>query len=146
MLINKFGNVGSDTIYSGIAYFFLVGEIFIGAVIFFASILIPIFKLLILYYLLLSITFKSRRHSVEKVKIFTMIHKIGKWSMLDIFVIGATLSMVHFDGIIVVHTGIAASAFAIMVLLTMLATESFDTRLLFDVEQTPNKGDARARV
>jgi len=122
----------NSTILDGIFYFYEHGEFFVGTVIFIASVFIPVWKLLTLFYLLYSVQIGSRWRLIEKNKLFKMIDVIGKWSMLDIFVIGLMISLVQFGELARVTTGYAAISFATMVVLTMLATESFDTRLLWD--------------
>ncbi len=125
----------NNTILDGIFYFYEYGEFFIGTVIFIASIFIPVWKLLVLFFLLYSVHTDSKWKLIEKHKLFKMIHIIGKWSMLDIFVIGLMISLVQFGELAKVTTGFAAISFATMVVLTMIATESFDTRLLWDEKE-----------
>ena len=122
----------NSTILEGIFYFFEHGEYFVGTVIFMASVFIPIVKLVILLFLLYSIKSNSKWRLVDKNQLYVTIHVIGRWSMLDIFVMGMMISMVHFGDLAMVTLGWASLSFAIMVVLTMFATESFDTRLLWD--------------
>jgi paraquat-inducible protein A len=121
-----------STILDGIFYFYEHGEFFVGTVIFIASVFIPVWKLLTLFYLLYSVYTGSRWRLGEKNRLFKMIDIIGKWSMLDIFVIGLMITLVQFGELARVTTGFAAISFATMVVLTMIATESFDTRLMWD--------------
>ncbi len=125
----------NNTIIDGIFYFYEHGEFFVGTVILIASVFIPVWKLVTLFYLLYSIRIKSTKRRIEKNKLFRMINIIGKWSMLDIFVIGIVISLVQFGDLAKVTTGYAAISFATMVVLTMLATDSFDTRLLWDEDK-----------
>ena len=122
----------NNTIIDGIFYFFEHSEYFVGIVIFLASVFVPIFKIIVLLTLLYSVHTRSTWRLVDKVRFYRIIHLIGKWSMLDIFVIGLMISMVQFGELAQVTTGLAAISFCAMVLLTMFATESFDTRLLWD--------------
>lgn len=126
----------NNTIIDGVFYFFKHSEFFVGSVIFIASIFVPLLKLVVLFYLLISLKIGSRWKLGEKNRLYKMIHVIGKWSMLDIFVIGLMISLVSFGELAEVTTGYAAVSFATMVLLTMFATESFDTRLLWDDNDT----------
>lgn len=121
-----------NTIIGGIFYFFVHGEYFVGTVIFMASVFIPIVKLLILFFLLYSIKTGSSWRLIDKNRLFYTIYIIGRWSMLDIFVMGLMISLVHFEGLAVVTLGWASLSFAIMVILTMFATSNFDIRLLWD--------------
>lgn len=122
----------NNTIIDGIFYFYKHNEFFVGTVIFIASIFVPIYKLVVLFFLLYSVRSGSRWRLAEKSRLYKMIHRIGKWSMLDIFVIGLMISLVQFGQFAVITTGAAASSFAFMVILTIFATESFDIRLLWD--------------
>ncbi|HIC45011.1 MAG TPA: paraquat-inducible membrane protein A [Sulfurimonas sp.] len=123
---------GDTTIIEGIFYFLKHGDYFVGTVIFMASVFVPILKLFVLMFLLYSVKTKSTWRRIDKNKLFSMISIIGRWSMLDIFVMGLMISLVHFEGLVVISLGWASLSFAIMVILTMMATESFDTRLLWD--------------
>ena len=125
----------NNTIIDGVFYFFEHGELFVGSVIFIASIFIPLLKLFVIFFLLLSVRSGSKWKRLEKNRLYKMIDVIGKWSILDIFVIGLMISMVHFGELAEVTTGYAAISFATMVILTILATESFDTRLLWDEKE-----------
>jgi len=122
----------NSTIVDGIFYFFEHGEYFVGTVIFMASVFVPLVKLLVLIFLLYSVKMGSKWRRVDKNQLYTTIYIIGRWSMLDIFVMGIMISMVHFGDIAMVTLGWASLSFATMVVLTMFATESFDTRLLWD--------------
>ncbi len=122
----------NSTILDGIFYFFEHGEYFVGTVIFMASVFVPLVKLIVLVFLLYSVKVGSKWKRVDKNQLYTTIYIIGRWSMLDIFVMGIMISMVHFGDIAMVTLGWASLSFATMVVLTMFATESFDTRLLWD--------------
>ena len=125
----------NSTILGGIFYFFQHGEYFVGTVIFMASVFIPLVKLIILLFLLHSVRTGSTWRLIDKNNLHMTIHLIGRWSMLDIFVMGMMISLVHFGDLAMVTLGWASVSFAIMVVLTMFATESFDTRLLWDEKQ-----------
>ena len=122
----------NSTILGGIFYFYQHGEYFVGTVIFMASVFVPLVKLVILSFLLYSVKTGSTWRLIDKNKLYKMIYVIGRWSMLDIFVMGMMISLVHFGDIAMVTLGWASVSFATMVIITMFATESFDTRLLWD--------------
>jgi len=122
----------NSTIIEGIFYFYQHGEYFVGTVIFMASVFVPLVKLIILLFLLYSVKTGSTWRLIDKNKLFKTIYIIGRWSMLDIFVMGMMISLVHFGDLAMVTLGWASASFATMVILTMFATESFDTRLLWD--------------
>jgi len=134
MVVTAMGSDDASTIMQGVIYFFEHGDYGLGAVIFIASVAVPIFKLAVVYYLLLIVHFKQYDKALSGVKLFHIIHLIGKWSMLDIFVVALMVSMVQFQGLASIHTGGAAIAFCAAVIFTIIATQKFDPRLMFDEE------------
>ena len=100
--------------------------------IFVASIFIPIAKLLILILLLLSIRYRAGWLPQERTLLYRFIEYIGRWSMVDIFVIGILVALVQFGALANVEPGIGALSFAAVVILTMFATTTFDPRLIWD--------------
>lgn len=132
MVVTSLGTDEGSTIMEGVIYFFAHGDFGIGAVIFIASVAVPVLKLVILYYLLLIVRFRQYDKAIGGVKLFHIIHFIGKWSMLDIFVVALMVSMVQFQNLATIQTGGAAIAFCAVVVLTIIAAEKFDPRLMFD--------------
>ncbi len=132
MIVNSIAGADAGTIMEGVLYFFHHGSYGIAFVIFTASVFVPIFKVTVLLYLLLIIHFKWSEKARFGLKLYRIIHFIGKWSMLDIFVVALMVGLVQFGGLATIVTGPAALTFAFAVVMTMLATESFDSRLLFD--------------
>lgn len=132
MEVTTLGVVQSNTIFDGIVYFFQTKSYFIAFIIFIASIAVPIFKLAVLLYLLYVTKFNKTTLARNATKYYRIIKFIGKWSMLDIFVVALMIVMVQFGNLSNISAGLAAIAFTIVVISTMLATESFDTRLLWD--------------
>ena len=134
MVVTAMGSQEGSTIMEGVVYFFEHGDFGLGTVIFIASVVVPVFKLGVVYYLLLIVKFKQYDKALKGVKLFHIIHLIGKWSMLDIFVVALMVSMVQFQGLASIQTGGAAIAFCAAVVFTIIATEKFDPRLMFDKE------------
>ncbi|WP_353662151.1 paraquat-inducible protein A [Hydrogenimonas sp. SS33] len=132
MVVQSIAGEDAGTIMDGVIYFLEHGEAGIGIVIFLASIFIPFFKLTVLFYLLLIVHFKWYARAKLGLKLFRIIHFIGKWSMLDIFVVALMVGIVQFKHLATIVTGPAAIAFMMAVLITMFATETFDPRLMFD--------------
>jgi len=132
MVVTALGSDEGSTIMEGVIYFMKHGEFAIGAIIFIASIAVPIFKLMVLFYLLMIVRFKWHDRAMQATKLFHLIHFIGKWSMLDIFVVALMVSIVQFQSLASIHTGAAALAFASAVVFTIIATEKFDPRLMWD--------------
>lgn len=117
---------------SGVIYLWVSGSQALSMILFIASVLIPITKLLALTYLLISV----RRRSVWKPKVRTQMYRIleavGRWSMIDIYVAAMLTALVQFGSIMSINVGTGAIAFGAVVVLTMLAAESFDPRLIWD--------------
>lgn len=132
MHVNTLGTIESSTIFDGIIYFFDSKSYGIALVIFVASILVPLIKLVVLTALLMIVFFKQHQFARIGIKYFRMIHFIGKWSMIDIFVVALMIVMVQFGNLSSISAGGAAPAFTIVVIMTIFATHSFDTRLLWD--------------
>ena len=134
MVVTAMGTEDASTIMEGVVYFFHHAEYGLGGVIFIASVAVPVFKLGVIYYLLLVVQFKQHDKAMGGLKLFHIIHVIGKWSMLDIFVVAMMVSMVQFQGLATIETGGAAIAFCAAVIFTIIASEKFDPRLMFDNE------------
>ncbi len=132
MKVNFLGSSDASTIMDGIIYFFQEGSYGIGAVILTASILVPCFKIIGLILILLSIHFRWKSWLHHKTLLFRIIEFIGRWSMLDIFVIALLQVLVNFTNISSISADSAAPYFAGVVLSTMFAAITFDPRLLWD--------------
>jgi len=126
-----------DTIMSGIVFFWTSGEWPLACIVFIASILVPLLKLVTLSLLAWTTQRGSRWRPQQRTRLYRLIEKIGRWSMLDVFVITLTVALVHFQSIAMITAGPGALAFACVVVLTMLASMSFDPRLIWDtIEHT----------
>ncbi len=132
MTITSFGRTTQDTILSGVIHLFQGGMWFIGLVVFVASILVPILKLLIISYLLKSVYKQQQTHRKVRQKLYKLTEFVGRWSMVDVFVITLLVALVQFGIIMNIRPEPAALAFAAVVVLTMLAAETFDSRLIWD--------------
>lgn len=141
MIVKSIAGEDAGTIMDGVIYFFEHGSTGIALVIFTASVFVPFFKLTVLFYLLLIVHFRWHKRALFGLKLFRIIHFIGKWSMLDIFVVALMVGLVQFKNLATIVTGPAAAAFMLAVIMTMFATEHFDPRLMFDTasEETENK-------
>ncbi len=128
-----------DTIFSGVASLVNTDMIGIAVIIFVASIVVPVAKILGLAYLLLAIQFKRRIYHKQRMHIYFIIKWIGRWSMMDLFVISIMMTLVDRGQILDFTPGYGAVAFGFVVVLTMLAAESMDPRLIWD--NYPNEAD-----
>ncbi|MCK5915326.1 MAG: paraquat-inducible protein A [Deltaproteobacteria bacterium] len=132
MKVDFLGSAEASTIMEGIIYFFQDGSYGIGLVILTASILVPCFKIIGLILILLSLHFRWQSWLRHKALLFRIIEFIGRWSMLDIFVIALLQVLVNFTNISSISADSAAPYFAGVVLSTMFAAITFDPRLLWD--------------
>jgi paraquat-inducible protein A len=131
-VVTTLGETQGDTIMSGVIYFIHSGEWPIALVIFTASIFVPILKLMVILYLLLSVHFKSGWRPRERTQLYRIIEGIGRWSMVDIYVITIMAALVHVGALANFAVGPAAVYFAAVVVLTIMASMSFDPRLIWD--------------
>jgi len=131
MLVTKqFGAVEGSTILGGVVFLWEHGSYPIAAIIFFASIIIPVTKFLILIYLLISVKYPiGKDKKVNKHKLYYMTEAVGPWSMIDVFVVAILAALIHLSNVEIV-AGTAATAFAISVFFTLLAAHAFDERLI----------------
>jgi len=132
MVVTSLGTDEGSTIMEGVIYFLAHKEYGLGLIIFIASVAVPVFKLSVVYFLLMIVAFRQKDKAQLGLKLFHLIHLIGKWSMLDVFVVALMVSMVQFQGLATIQTGAAAISFCAAVIFTIIATEKFDPRLMFD--------------
>ncbi|AWN17142.1 paraquat-inducible protein A [Salinisphaera sp. LB1] len=123
------------TIMQGIRQLVNAGYWELAVIIFTASVLIPMLKLIGLSWLYMSVRYPSNRALVLRTHLARIIHRIGRWSNTDPFIAALMVPMISFHGIANVHLGKAALPFALVVTLTMLASRSFDTRLMWDAAE-----------
>ncbi|MDE1461190.1 paraquat-inducible protein A [Spartinivicinus poritis] len=137
-----FGNGQADTIMSGVIALAKAGMIPIAAVVFIASIAVPFLKLLGLTVLLLSVQFKWALSPHQRTLMYRMIEWIGRWSMLDLFVIATLVALVRMGNLATIEAGVGAGAFGGVVVMTMFAAMTFDPRLIWD-NASPTNGGCR---
>lgn len=125
-------NRQTDTIMSGVIHLWVTGSWFLAVIVFIASIVVPLAKLASLSCLAWTAQRRSTWHPQRRANLYRATHYIGRWSMVDIYV-GATLvALVHLGPLASIEPGPGAIAFGAVVVLTMLATMSFDPRLTWD--------------
>lgn len=132
MDITKLGRTWSYTITGGMLELNNAGFLPLAILVFVASIVIPLFKLLALLYILVTAKLGIRGHLVWRMRLYRLIRFIGRWSMVDVFMLSIMVGLVQFGRLAQVTSGIGALCFAAVVVLTMLAVESFDIRLMWD--------------
>ena len=130
--VTSLGNVQEDTIISGVIYFLLHGEWPIGLVIFIASVFVPLAKLFILVYLLISVQRKSQWKPVERARLYRITEAIGRWSMTDIYVVTILVALVKLGNLATIEARAGALFFGAVVVITIIAAMSFDPRQIWD--------------
>jgi paraquat-inducible protein A len=132
MTTTQLGNATPSTIIGGVVLLIHHGDLPIAVVIFVASVLVPISKLLALTWLCWSVSYGEATSHHERARLYRMTELVGKWSMTDVFVVAILVALVQFGGLLLIRPGTAALAFGAVVVTTMLAAESFDPRLIWD--------------
>lgn len=129
------GKVQEDTILSGVLYFIRTGAWPIALVIFTASILVPLCKLVILGFLLVSVDRGWRFRRLDRTRLYRLTELVGRWSMVDVFVVTVLVALVKLGAFVTMEARPGVVYFAAVVVLTMFAAESFDPRLIWDMEE-----------
>jgi paraquat-inducible protein A len=121
-----------DTIMSGVVHLWKTGSCGIAAIVFIASIIVPLFKLMALTVLLVSVQRRSTWWPTQRAKLYRMVELVGRWSMLDIYVVTILAALVQIRSLATVRAGTGAIAFGAVVVLTMFAAQEFDPRMIWD--------------
>lgn len=132
MTILQFGKGQGDTILSGTLYMFQNGMAPIAAIVFIASFVFPLAKIIGLIYLLYSVRYPAKLSRRQRTHMYRYIEMFGPWSMLDVFVVALLVALVEIGNVLEVVAGPGATAFGIMVILSIFAAASFDSKLLWD--------------
>ena len=122
----------SDTIMSGVVFLYTSGSWPLALIVFIASILIPIGKILALGYILITVQWRSSANDRRRTRMYRIVEFIGRWSMLDVFVDTFVVALVQLSPLMSVDPGPGVVYFMGVVILTMLAAQSFDPRLIWD--------------
>jgi paraquat-inducible protein A len=126
------GNKTDSTIIGGVVLFLDHGSYFIAIVIFTASVIIPMAKMAAIVWLCISVNSNKKLNHQDLTRMYRMTEFIGKWSMIDVFVVAILVALVQLSGLMAIKPGIAVSAFTAVVILTMIAAHQFDLRLIWD--------------
>ena len=132
MTVVHFGRSDPNTILSGVEELGSAGMWPLAALVFFASITVPVLKLVGLTTLLVSTRLGARTRVRERTLLYRIVDSVGRWSMIDVFMISILTALVRMGAIASVYPGVGAVAFCGVVILTMLASQSFDPRLIWD--------------
>lgn len=121
-----------DTIMSGVIHLWHTGSWGISTIVFVASIMVPLFKLIALSLLLVSVQRRSTWWPMQRARLYRLVELVGRWSMLDIYVVTLLAALVQIRSLATVRAGSGAIAFGAVVVLTMFASMKFDSRLIWD--------------
>ena len=127
----------SDTIMSGVVALWNDGAYDLAIVVFTASVVVPLLKMGALALLLVQVQRGSAQLPRERARLYRILEFIGHWSMLDVFAVALLIALVHFGSLANAEPGAGIVAFGAVVVLTMLATMSFDPRLIWDSTRIP---------
>ncbi|WP_094022644.1 paraquat-inducible protein A [Maliponia aquimaris] len=126
-----------STIVGGAIDLFHHGAYGVAIIVFVASILIPVGKFIAIAYLALSLQRPSRISLHQRHLLYEVVEFIGRWSMIDVFVVAILSALVQLGSVAIIHPGIAAVSFALSVAFTMLSAQSFDAKLIWDADKDP---------
>lgn len=132
MTTDQLGRETESTILGGVVLLIHHGSYPIAAVIFVASVMVPIGKLAALFWLCWTVARGHPTSPRERTVLYRFTELVGKWSMTDVFVVAILVALIHLGGLLRITPGPAAVAFGGVVIFTMLAAESFDPRLIWD--------------
>lgn len=132
-----------DTIMDGIVSFYMEGSWHLALIILIASIIIPMAKLIALIYLLLSVQFSLPGNDLDRTRLYRLIEFVGQWSMLDVFVIAVAVTLLQLQPFLATRPGPGLVFFSAVVILTMLAANTFDPRLLWDGKRKKESNHGR---
>lgn len=139
MYTDEFGTREASTILGGVILLINLGSVPVALVIFIFSVIVPTGKLLAMFYLVWTVERRSVLDSRQRSVMYRVTEFIGKWSMVDVFVVAILGALVNLGGLLVIRPGIAALCFAGVVIITMIAAESFDSRLIWDNMEEKNR-------
>jgi paraquat-inducible protein A len=132
LTVISFGSGAPSTILGGVEELIGAGMLPLAALVFFASILVPVLKLVGLTILLVSTQMRATGRLRDRTRLYRIVNAVGRWSMIDIFMESILVALVQFGALATIDPGFGAIAFAAVVIITMFAAEGFDPRLMWD--------------
>ena len=136
MRTNSLGHESQSTIVGGALELVSHGSYGVAFIVFVASVLIPIGKFIAIAYLAFSVQRGVTMRQTARHHLYEAVEFIGRWSMIDVFVVAILSALVQFNFVAAIHPGIAAVSFALSVAFTMLSAQSFDSRMIWDSDET----------
>lgn len=132
MTVVSFGKGEADTILSGVKAFIAADMWPLAVLVFFASVTVPVLKLLGLTYLIASVKLGWHWRPRDRTKLYRVVEMVGRWSMIDVFMISILIALVKLGNLATIEPGIGVTSFAGVVVITMIASHAFDPRLIWD--------------
>jgi paraquat-inducible protein A len=140
MTTDQLGSVEPSTILGGVILLWDLGSYPIAAVIFIASVMVPTGKMASIMYLCWTVSREQKTRAQQRTVMYRITEFVGRWSMVDVFVVAILVALIQLGGLLSIQPGAAALAFSGVVMITMLAAESFDPRLIWDIQQADMQG------
>lgn len=131
------GRPTDSTVIGGVVILWNMGSYPIAAVIFIASVCVPISKLVALTVLCWIAKYGSRGYARQHTELYRITELVGRWSMIDVFVVAVLVALIKLGDVLAFYPGVAAVTFASVVIITMVAAETFDPRLIWDRSGEP---------
>ena len=135
MRVAYLGNDSGDSIMSGVITLLHMGSYLVAIVVFVASVFVPVSKVIAMAYILMTVQFGWSTSQRQRVVLYRILEWVGRWSMLDIFVVAIMAALFDFGGLAKITAGTGATAFALAVIFTMVAAMKFDARLIWDAQE-----------
>ena len=132
MYTNVLGQKTANTILGGVITLWQSGSYPIAMVIFVASVLVPIGKIIALFWLCIGVATSKIRSHEKSHQLYRITEFIGRWSMVDVFVVAILVALIQMGNVMSIFPGVAVIAFGAMVVVTMVAAITFDSRLIWD--------------
>lgn len=132
MNTTTFQGTRQDTILSGVYYLLTTGMWPLAAIVFFASVVVPVLKIVILVLLVITVRRGSTWRMLDRTRLYRLTEAVGRWSMVDIYVVTILVALVRLQALAVIEAEPGSIFFAAVVVLTMFAARSFDPRLIWD--------------
>jgi paraquat-inducible protein A len=133
--MERYGVFSENTVWQATVALFRDGEYVVSIIVFLASILIPLLKLIGLFYLSAAVKLDLHRGRTLRTRLYKAIEYLGRWAMLDVFILAILVSLVKLQRLATVVPGPGAFAFAMVVVFTLLASASFDPQLIWEKEE-----------
>ncbi len=142
LVTTTFGSSEPSTILNGVVFLYQEGSWMLALIVLVASVVVPIGKLVALGYLMVTVQRGSAKSNHDRTRLYRLVELIGRWSMLDVFVVAFITALVQLDPLMSVAPGIGVMYFMAVVVLTMFAAHSFDPRLIWNPGATARSAHA----